>query len=117
MKKLVNLLLLFAFVQISYAQKKAEIVIQTSAECQMCKERLEKVLAYEKGVYTSNLDLKTKKIHIVYNPQKTNPDHLRIIISKQGYQADDLKADPFAYEQLPECCKVGGGNLHQEHKH
>lgn len=35
-------------IQISVAQKKAEVVIQTSAECQMCKNRLEKVLSYEK---------------------------------------------------------------------
>lgn len=113
-----TLLLIFMLVavQVSMAQKKAEVVIQTSAECQMCKDRLEKALAYEKGVYSSNLDLVSKKITIQYNPKKTNPDVLRMVISKQGYQADDLKADPFAYEQLPECCKVGGGHKHHDHQ-
>jgi len=114
MKKFFNLLLLISFIQVAYAQKKAEIVIQTSAQCRMCKERLEKALAYEKGVYSSNLDLKTKKIHIIYNPKKTNPERLRLVISKQGYQADDIKPDPFAYEQLPECCKIGGEKLHEK---
>ena len=94
--------------------KKAEITIQTSAECNMCKERIEKALSYEKGIYSSNLDLQTKKVHVVYNPQKTNPDKIRLAISKLGYQADDIKADPFAYEKLPECCKVGGSSKHKE---
>ncbi|MCX7862798.1 MAG: heavy-metal-associated domain-containing protein [Bacteroidales bacterium] len=116
MKPVLFILTSMLFCQIMLAQKKAEIVIQTSAECSMCKERLEKALAYEKGVYSSNLDLKTRKITIIYNPKKTNPDHLRVVISKQGYQADDIKADPFAYEQLPECCKVGG-HKNDEHKH
>ena len=28
-------------------------------------------------------------------------------ISKSGYQANNLKADPVTYESLPDCCKIG----------
>jgi len=81
------------------------IVISTSAQCEMCKERIEKALAYEKGVKTSNLDMLTKSVSIIYNPAKTNPARLRKAISIAGYDADEVLADEKAYSKLPACCK------------
>ncbi|MCX7953728.1 MAG: heavy-metal-associated domain-containing protein [Bacteroidales bacterium] len=72
----------------------------------MCKERIEKKIKKEKGVYSVNVNLDTKYVTIFYNPQKTSPDKLRLAISKLGYQADDIKPDPIAYEKLPTCCKL-----------
>lgn len=83
-----------------------EVKIKTSAQCEMCKDRIEKNLSYEKGIVSSNLDLETKVVSVVYKPAKTNPDKIRIALSKTGYQADDFKADPIAYENLPACCKL-----------
>ena len=80
--------------------------IKTSSQCGMCKDRIEKTLSYEAGIVTSTLDLTTKEVTVVYKTKKTNPDKIRIAISKVGYQADDFKADPVAYENLPACCKV-----------
>jgi hypothetical protein len=28
------------------------------------------------------------------------------VINKAGYDADETKAEPKAYDKLPECCKV-----------
>lgn len=98
------------------AQKTKEIQIKTSAQCEMCKDRIEKALSYENGVVSSNLDLKTKIVTVVYNPKKISPDRLRLAISKVGYQADDLKADPFAYEALPACCKLPDNKNYQQHR-
>lgn len=117
MKKLVFVFaFLFVFV-VSYSQKTMEIQIKTSSQCSMCKERIEKALSYEKGVVSSSLDIPTKIVTVKYNPKKTNPDKIRLAISKVGYQADDLKADPFAYEALPPCCKLPEDKNHQEHQH
>ncbi|MBI5218291.1 MAG: heavy-metal-associated domain-containing protein [Bacteroidia bacterium] len=89
-------------------QKKTdEIKIKTSAVCSMCKERIEKALAFEKGVKDVTLDVKTKICTIKYKPAKTNPENLRLSITKLGYDADDKQADPKAYEKLPACCKKG----------
>lgn len=99
------------------AQVKKEIQIKTSAQCGMCKDRIEKALSYEKGISSSSLDLKTKVVTVVYNSKKISPDKIRLAISKVGYQADDLKADPFAYEALPPCCKLPEDKNHQEHQH
>lgn len=85
-----------------------EVEFQTSAQCDQCKERLEKNLAFEKGVKFVELDLETKKITIKYKADKTNEEKLKKAISKIGYDADDVTADPKAYAKLPTCCQKGG---------
>lgn len=89
-------------------KKTQKTEIQTSAQCSMCKDRIEKGLAFEKGVKSVDLDLETKIVSIEYRTDKTNTDKLRAAISKIGYDADDLAADEKAYDNLPECCKKGG---------
>lgn len=85
----------------------AEIKIKTSAICEMCKETIEKNLAFEKGVKKSVLDVDTKIVTVNYNPKKTSPEKIRKAISKSGYDADDVPADPKAYKKLDDCCKKG----------
>jgi len=87
------------------SDKDKEIKIQTSAVCGMCKERIETNIAFEKGVKSVVLDDKTKIVTITYKTEKTSPDKLREAISKLGYDADDVEADPKAYAKLPTCCK------------
>lgn len=89
-----------------------EIKIQTSAECNQCKTRLEEKLTYTKGVKFAELDLETKIIVVGYSEKKISKDEIKKIISELGYDADDVKANPEAYEKLPACCKVGGMEKH-----
>lgn len=84
-----------------------EVQIQTSAVCGMCEERIEHDLAFEKGVKSVVLDNETKIVTVGFSPKKTNPDKIRQAISKIGYDADDVAADPVAYEKLPMCCQKG----------
>ncbi len=87
--------------------KTKKIKIQTSAICGMCEERIESNMAFEKGVTSVELDDKTKIVTITYKTSKTDPKKLREAISKLGYDADDVEADPKAYAKLPACCKKG----------
>lgn len=109
-------ILLIAFLAIMFSNhlqaqdpepKIKEIKIQTSAICGMCEERIESNMAYEKGVTLVELDDKTKIVTITYRTAKTDPKKLREAISKLGYDADDVEADPKAYAKLPACCKKG----------
>ena len=84
-----------------------EVKIQTSAVCGMCKERIEHDLSFEKGIKSVSLDNETKIVTVGYSPKKTNTDDIRLAISKIGYDADNVAADPVAYEKLPGCCKKG----------
>jgi copper chaperone CopZ len=94
-----------AVVKAQTSSKYAEVKIKTSAQCGMCKDRIESALAYEKGVKKSVLNLEDKVVTVTYEPKKTSPDKIRQLLSKTGYDADDVQADKTAYEALPACCK------------
>ncbi|RZK30540.1 MAG: heavy-metal-associated domain-containing protein [Hymenobacter sp.] len=87
------------------AKGSEQLQFKTSAVCDMCKARLEKSLAYEKGVQAAHLDVPSKVLTVTYNPAKTTPTALRTAVQKTGYDADEATADARAYDRLPECCK------------
>jgi periplasmic mercuric ion binding protein len=87
--------------------KMAEVKIKTSAVCDMCKETIEKNLAFVKGVKKSVLDVETKVVTVTYNPEKTSVEKIKQAIAKSGYDADEVPADPKAYKKLDNCCKKG----------
>lgn len=93
--------------------KEKEVKIKTSAICGMCKARIERNLAFEKGVKEADLDVKTKVVTVKYNPAKTDVAKLKANISKTGYDAEEVPADAVGYNKLPSCCKKGGGMDHQ----
>jgi len=79
--------------------------IKTSAVCDMCKETIEKAMAYEKGVKKSDLNVESKVLTVTFDPKKTSLEKIRIAITKVGYDADGLAADKNAYDNLSPCCK------------
>jgi len=118
MKKIISVLLLSAFLvsTSAFAQKKIEeIRIKTSAQCEMCKTRIETAMAYEKGVVKSNLDLETKDLIVTFKTSKTSPENIRKALNELGYDADETTANPIAYEKLPPCCKKPGDPSHVGH--
>jgi periplasmic mercuric ion binding protein len=101
-----------------FAQSRnAEVEIKTSAQCPMCKERIEKTLTFERGVRHALLDLETKKVTVRYNARRTGPDKLREAITSVGYDADKMEADPKAYASLPGCCKKPDDPDYVPHSH
>ena len=93
----------------SFAQKKIkEVVIQTSAECASCKERIESKMNYTKGIKFAELDVPTKKLTVKFKTKNFSLKEIKEMIVALGYDADEMKANPEAYEALPACCKVDG---------
>jgi len=91
-----------------FAQKKkdvAEIKIKTSAQCDMCKKRIEEGLMYVKGIKTSDVLLKEGVVIVKFKPSKIDADEVRKAITKIGYDADDFEAEKEAYDNLNDCCK------------
>ena len=86
-----------------------EMVINTpTIQCGMCQKIIEVGLAKVDGVSNPRVDLKTKKTILFHNPEKTNKKSIEKIVSELGYQANNLKANPDSYADLPNCCKIGG---------
>lgn len=109
--------LLFVISVSGFAQKQKTtetVVIKTAIYCDHCKQcetcgpKFEKILLKEKGVQMVTLNEKDMTIKVVYNTKKTNLETIRKAISKLGYDADNIKADPIAYEGLDGCCKKNG---------
>ena len=82
-----------------------EVIIKTSAVCDMCKTKIEKALKKTDGVYKGILDLKTKDATITYDSTKVDLAGLKSLISREGYDADEVPAEKRAYNKLPACCK------------
>jgi periplasmic mercuric ion binding protein len=93
------------------AQAKLDTVkIKTSAECDMCKTKIEKEVGLTKGVKRATLDLATRELTVIYNPAKTTVAKIKTVISNAGYDADEVKANNRAKNKLPDCCKDPKGD-------
>jgi copper chaperone CopZ len=105
-------LALFIFLGILNAQEQnstiKEAKIKTTAECEMCKERIEKNVNKLEGIKSSNLDVPSKVFTVKYDEKEVDLDKIRNTISKLGYDADEVKANVKAYKKLPKCCQIGG---------
>ena len=51
------------------------------------------------------LDEATMTFTVYYNGKKTSLEKIKTAITKLGFDADEMKADPEAYEKLDDCCK------------
>jgi len=120
MTKFLMFFVAFSFLVVINAQsqskKEAEVQIQTSAQCGMCKDRIEEALAFTKGVTFADLDLDTKIVTVRYKSKKTDIEAIKTAISDTGYDADEVEAEPEAYSKLPKCCQKGGHD-HNDEKH
>lgn len=113
-----KVLLIFAFLLVAssfFAQdqlpKKATIVIKTPTNCDHCKVcetcagLLEKDLYYVRGVKIVEYNEEAKTTTVTYKPKQVTPEKIRQEIAKLGFDADEVKADPKAYEKRDGCCK------------
>ena len=91
------------------------IKIKVSSQCGMCKETIEEALAFEKGIKESEVEVDEQIVTVTYRKGKTTPEKIRRAISKAGYDADDVAADPKAYAKLAACCKKPDDPDHEGH--
>ena len=91
MKNIIIVLIATLSISMAHAQKSIETVeIQTSAVCEMCKETIEKQLAFTKGVTAAKLDVKTAIVTVSFKTKRTTIEDIRLSINKVGYDADEV---------------------------
>jgi len=81
------------------------VMLTVQGLCEMCKERIEKTAKAVNGVHTASWDLKTKQLHLGFDPAQTSADAVAKAIAKAGHDTDQYKADKATYDALPDCCK------------
>lgn len=105
---------MFIFANTAFAQEKKAtetVTIKTEIHCDHCKacetcgQLFNQKLLREPGVKMVMLDEKAMTIKVTYSTKKTDIAKIKTAISKLGYDADDVKADPKGYEALDGCCK------------
>lgn len=85
------------------ADKYDECKIKVSATCNGCKTKIEKNIAFEKGIKDINVDLKTKIATIKYKKDKNNPDNLLKAVEKLGYNAEIVKSKNNTIKNSKKC--------------
>ena len=76
-----------------YSQKKNDVKIvklQTSAHSENCKAKIEKTLAYEKGIVKSELNRETQILVVTYKPHKTDVNKIIKVINDLGHDAQEI---------------------------
>jgi mercuric ion binding protein len=74
-------------------------------QCETCGDKFQKELYNETGIKRVDVDSKAMTITVVYDSRKIETEKIRLLISKLGYDADDIKADPAGLAKLDDCCK------------
>ncbi len=104
------LIILFAFIGINQslsAQKTTDkaLISTPTIQCEMCKERIERILLREYGVSAAKVDVKKKTTSVTWIKDRTNIENIKTAIANAGYDADDITAEETSYKRLPKCCK------------
>ena len=74
--------------------------------CETCGMIFKTEMLKIKGVRTYELGDEDMTFTVFYNEKKTDLQTIKVAISKLGYDADEIKADPEAYKGLDDCCKA-----------
>lgn len=77
-----------------------------SMQCNICKKNIEKAVNKVSGIIDVKVDKNEKVAHINYDKSKTDLSKIENAITMAGYDANDKKADPTAYQDLDDCCKL-----------
>ncbi len=89
-------------------RKSQTVVFKTSAQCGMCKDRIEEVMNFVPGVKYAELNLKDMSLEIQFNTKKITADDLRKRVAAIGYTADNVEPKEEDVKKLPLCCQPGG---------
>jgi len=106
---LIFLLTMFLFVGCQKQQDLQTAEIKASSMvCGTCAKNIEKAVYAVDGVKEVNVDVKTKMVEVKFVSLQTNVETLERTISEAGYDANNVKRNPDAYEKLDACCKIDG---------
>ncbi len=75
-------------------------------QCGTCKKNIETAVKKLDGIVSINVDKTEKIAHINYDKTKLDLPEIEGSITAAGYNANDKKADPEAYNNLDDCCKL-----------
>lgn len=73
---------------------KETVVFDVSMTCENCQKRIEKNIAFEKGVTDMKVDLEKKTVSLEYKKSQTSVDKLQKALEKLGYEVKLHEDEP-----------------------
>ncbi|MHC1704905.1 MAG: heavy-metal-associated domain-containing protein [Tenuifilaceae bacterium] len=70
-----------------------EVTIWASMHCESCKKKIEREIAFEKGVKSISVDLQEKTVTIKYLAAKNSEEKLVEAVKKLGYETKVVKKE------------------------
>lgn len=89
------------------AQKSNTIEFHTSAQCGMCKKKIEGAMNYERGIQFAELNTENMLLTVKYKTKVHSEESIKKIVSQLGYSAGEMKANEKVMNELPKCCQPG----------
>ena len=74
-------------------QSKKNVMFNVSMHCESCQRKIEKNIAYEKGVKDMAVKLEDKTVTIKFDTLKTNESKLIKAFNDLGYEANVVKTE------------------------
>lgn len=76
-----------------------------NALCDECKTKIETYLKRYDGIVDINVNTHKGETTVKYVTDRINIEEIKTAISNEGFDADDVPANPDFYKLLPKCCK------------
>lgn len=112
----VMFLAVMMFGTVVMAQKAGESTVNFKADvtCQNCKGKIEKNMAYEKGVVSVNADIDADLVTVTYKLDVTNPDALSAALKNIGFEnsvegSANVDTSKCEIKCKKKCCPKNGG--------
>lgn len=95
--------------ELNGAELDSTVISTPTVVCGMCRSNIRKALLKINGIDDVKVDTKLKITTVKYASNLVGIDKIKEGISNAGYDADDVKRKPDAYDKLDDCCKIEKG--------
>lgn len=95
--------------ELNGAELDSTLISTPTVVCGMCRSNIRKALLSIDGIDDVKVDTKTKTTSVKYASNLVSIEKIKEGIANAGYDADDVKRNPDAYEKLDDCCKIEKG--------
>ena len=93
------------------AKTKENVLFCVPMDCQSCVTKIEKNIAFERGVTDLRIDLEKQTVDIQYRSDKTNPEKLAEALKELGFDAEVIL--PGESPKVPQVAGEQAGHAHR----
>ena len=94
MKKIIICCLMALFTTAAFAEKRTVILYIPGMECSNCQGKVDKILAFEKGVRSLDYNLEKRMVTVVFDDRKTDVAKLQEALLKHiNYKSYEVDTD------------------------